>query len=635
MTTSFYNSIAGLMSFQQGIDVWGDNIANINTIGFKEKTPDFSTIFSTTLVGTQSSDTGMGSTITSTSLDTSQGSIINTENPFDLAIGGNGWFGVKHGNQTFYTRNGAFNRDAQGYLVNDSGDYLLVANANNLIKQDDGSYIVDSTKQVPDILNAKFTPISLPDNVILPAVATKNVNLTSNLNDDTQITTTKPATENLYFSALYNKDGVDMQIRDSQNLVFGFGNDVKYDSGILSSTFCIANDEKDGKDVNIDFTLNGKEIKFTLPDGTTSKDILQKLSSELTKNGFENKVSNNAITIKTPNEFILKSNDNIMQSTAAAVLTYKTDPKNQYDFSTPKDFAEKLKSLADVAYPNETKIGFENGEFYISNIGHKTINAFANSANNSNEKFLNNLDRLGNVIIPQTDAKSLKFLSNTQDFGGNIIEANGNKDTITFEFTKQKVQPDKITWLGNIKITNENGEVTNLTKEFVFDSNGALLSPKTITLNEPQQIDINFNLTSYAKPDKALSYSFNQDGIEKGYLQHYQIEQNGNIIATFSNARQAVLGQIPIFHFQNDQGLDSVGGNLFTPTSNSKEAFLYQNNGEYIQGAQILSGSLENSNVSMTTAMTELIITQKAFSASAKTVTTSDEMIQKAINLKR
>ena len=636
MTTSFYNSISGLMSFQQGIDIWGDNIANINTVGFKEKNPEYDTIFSKALSSAMgSSDVGMGSTVATSALDLSQGSLIQTQNKFDLAIGGSGWFAVDHAGERFYTRNGAFYKDAEGYLVNDSGDYLLVANADNLIKQNDGSYILDSTKKLPDITTAPLSPISLPDNVILPAVPTQNVSLTSNLNDDTQIATTKPASANLSFSALYDKDGVDLQMRDSQNLVFGFGNKVTYNAGTLSSTFCVNDDEKDGEDLNIDFTLNSKEIKLTLPDGSDKETILKALSKELSKNGFENSISNDSITINTQDKFILESNDDIFPSTAAAVMTFKNEPKGEFEFATPDEFAKEIQTLADTAYASKTKVDFQNGEFVISNLSNETLNAYALNANNTNEKFLTNLGRLGNVILPQTDSKSLTFTSNTQSFGGKIIEADGSKDTISFDFTKAEVQNDKITWLANVKISNDSGVVNEFQQKFVFDANGELLSPKTLTINSPQKMEINFNLTSFAKNTAQVSYSFSQDGIEKGYLQDYQIDSNGVISALFSNSRAEALGQIPLFHFQNEQGLDSVGGNLFKETSNSNKAFLYQKDGTYIPGGQIISGSLENSNVNMTTAMTELIVTQKAFSASAKTVTTSDEMIQKAINLKR
>ena len=124
--------------------------------------------------------------------------------------------------------------------------------------------------------------------------------------------------------------------------------------------------------------------------------------------------------------------------------------------------------------------------------------------------------------------------------------------------------------------------------------------------------------------------------MKEGYLKNYQIDSNGNIQAIFSNGRMSILGQIPIFHFQNDQGLESLGGNLFRNTDSSNHAILYTDqNGNYISGSLISSNTLESSNVDFSQAMTELIITQKAFSSAAKTVTTSDQMIQRAINMKK
>ena len=75
---------------------------------------------------------------------------------------------------------------------------------------------------------------------------------------------------------------------------------------------------------------------------------------------------------------------------------------------------------------------------------------------------------------------------------------------------------------------------------------------------------------------------------------------------------------------------------MFVPTDNSNIAFLYKNkDGKLFNNTKIISNAIEQSNVDLSTAMTELIVTQKAFSAAAKTVTTSDQMIQKAIDMKR
>jgi len=93
-------------------------------------------------------------------------------------------------------------------------------------------------------------------------------------------------------------------------------------------------------------------------------------------------------------------------------MTFKNEPKGEFEFATPDEFAKEIQTLADTAYAGKTKVDFQNGEFVISNLSNETLNAYALNANNTNEKFLTNLGRLGNVILPQTDSKSLTFTSN-------------------------------------------------------------------------------------------------------------------------------------------------------------------------------------------------------------------------------
>ena len=639
MTTSFYNGVSGLKSFQSGIDVWGHNISNINTIGFKANKPEFSTIFSQTLKTSPiNSDLGMGSTLFSTAIDLSQGSFIDTDNPFDIALGGEGWLAVKRGKHTYYTRNGAFKRDVEGYLVDDDGNYLLVANANNLIKQNNG-YIVDVTKETINLINnnSTFTPISLPNNVILPAIPTSEITLQANLENSEIIKTTTPATLKSDFSALYSKNGQDLKIRNGNSLIFGFGENATYESNLISTELCISNDIIDGGNITYSFNLNGKEFNITLPDGATKEEIINAIKTEFDNNGVLNEATTNGIKIYDTQKIILKSNNELISNIAVAKLTYRTEPENEYEYSTTEEFNTILQTLADTIYPDATKVYLDdNGKISIDNNSFHTIKTYILKTETSNETFLNNLGQLGNNIYPNNSSKSYEFYENTQSFGGDIIETNGNKDTISFYFTKQKVLGDQILWKSLIEIKDFNNEIITTKEEtLTFDTNGNLVSPTIITLESPQQITLNLNITSYNKIS-SNSYLFSQNGVTQGYLKNYEIDDFGRINAFFSNSKMITLAQIPIFHFQNDQGLESLGGNLFKETSNSNKAILYSNeNGEYISGAKILSQKLENSNVNFGEAMTELIITQKAFSSAAKTVTTSDQMIQKAINMKK
>ena len=207
MNTSFYNGISGIKSFQSGMNVLSHNISNVDTIGYRGSSVGFSTIFSKTLSGGSledvTSDIGLGSQMDSTSLDTSQGNLQNTDNVFDLALNSQGWFGIKGANdKTYYTRAGLFNKDVDGYLVNDSGNYLLGTPGGNIAPttlnkatlEDFGKYYDKSSTHLADayaISNIEDVPlgsvtsqtkIKLPDMLYFSPVATTNVSYKTNLN---------------------------------------------------------------------------------------------------------------------------------------------------------------------------------------------------------------------------------------------------------------------------------------------------------------------------------------------------------------------------------------------------------------------------------------------------------------------
>jgi len=140
-------------------------------------------------------------------------------------------------------------------------------------------------------------------------------------------------------------------------------------------------------------------------------------------------------------------------------------------------------------------------------------------------------------------------------------------------------------------------------------------------------------MVSHVDLDKAR-YS-EKDGYVEGLLKAYGMDGRGNVIAEFTNGRSAPIAKIALYHFMNDQGLEKVSSTLFSASANSGDAIFYTDaNGNPILGSAIYSNRLEGSNVSMATALTELIVMQKAFDASSKSITTSDQMIQNAINMK-
>jgi len=656
MSLSFYNGINGVKTYQFGVNVWGDNIANINTTGYKSQNVDFKTLFSSGNTSTYTgmtinspvakSDIGLGGADAVTTMNTKQGSLQNTDNVFDVAIEGNGFFRVQGQNkENFYTRAGNFVRDNTGTLVNANGEKVLGVDAKTLTKEGD-TWKFNSNIDTSNILNntTSLTSLIVPESITFPATASTKLSLSGNLNNGNIADNVKPSDVNSDFGVLYNNDKNNMNIKNGQNLVFGFGNNISYESGLVKIDNCINNDPIDGKDVNIDFDVNGVNIKLTLPDGSNKDTIINALSQKLDENNILYDKTNNGITIKSANKLIIKHNNgDFFPDASAEILTYQSKANtSKGEFTTINDFVNEIQNLANNVYPNTTKVGVDKkGKLYIQNNTNTPMNAISLKANNTNDMFFQNLGRLGNQINPHTASNSLVFNCVYQCFTGDIIDSNGNKNDLKFDFTKTKINNGTTTWNAIITEALPDGTVVSTkNQDFTFDKEGGLLSPTTINIdNNGTSATIDFGgnfkgLTAFDK--KNIGFQYSQNGTLNGNLTKYDIDQNGEIIANFSNGKDGVIGAIPLFHFQNEQGLDNVGKQNFTETSNSGKAFTYLNsNGNYLSGAKIKNYTLEASNVSMANALTELIIMQKAFGANAKSITTSDQMIQKAIDMKR
>ena len=216
MNSSFYNGISGITTHQFGIDVWANNISNINTIGYKANIPEFSTLFSTAMQDSYfdatMNDKSYGSRPSSTAINTNQGSIRGTDNVFDLALSGEGWFGVQNRNsETLYTRAGSFSIDAKGDMVDTNGNYLLGTLGGNIttttlsngILEDFGKYYkknirssgepkeISSVDSIPLSGVNSQTKINLPDLLYYPPKATTSAVFSANLNPAIEISTTQ------------------------------------------------------------------------------------------------------------------------------------------------------------------------------------------------------------------------------------------------------------------------------------------------------------------------------------------------------------------------------------------------------------------------------------------------------------
>ena len=124
-----------------------------------------------------------------------------------------------------------------------------------------------------------------------------------------------------------------------------------------------------------------------------------------------------------------------------------------------------------------------------------------------------------------------------------------------------------------------------------------------------------------------------QDGYTMGYMESFKIDDSGVITGTFSNGIKHPLAQIALANFANPEGLIKEGENNFAITNNSGEALI----GEAKIGGlgTLAAGTLEMSNVSLADQFTDMIVTQRGFQANSRSITTSDQMLQELLTLKR
>lgn len=127
--------------------------------------------------------------------------------------------------------------------------------------------------------------------------------------------------------------------------------------------------------------------------------------------------------------------------------------------------------------------------------------------------------------------------------------------------------------------------------------------------------------------------TYQQDGFAEGSLSNMYIKRDGSIVATYTNGQSETLYDIPVCRFTSEDGLRREGGNVFSATADSGQMQMGKAGTENY--GEIVSNSLELSNVDMSREMVNMIITQRGFQSNSKAVTTADAMLQKAMELKR
>ena len=211
------------------------------------------------------------------------------------------------------------------------------------------------------------------------------------------------------------------------------------------------------------------------------------------------------------------------------------------------------------------------------------------------------------------------------------IDKDGASGTLNVTLTKT----DADTWQMTMPDDPINGPVTPFDVNFVGgraqsgvndsagnDTGEITMGGYTINLKD---------VTNYSGSTEARVSA--SDGSAAGLLSSYTVSNTGQIVGVFSNGLKQTLGQLALANFNNVNGLEKIGDSMFRSTVNSGLAQVGAAGSAGL--GLITNGALEMSNVDLAQEFTNLVIAQRGFQANSRIITTSDEILQELVNLKR
>ncbi len=651
MMASLFAGVSGLKNHQVKMNVIGNNIANINTIGFKAGRVNFQEALVQTFKGagrpssitggTNPVQLGLGMRVGTIDNLFQQGGLEMTGQITDLAIQGSGFFilGDDNGNK-FYTRAGAFGFDANSHLVDPAtGTYVL-------------GKMADTSGQIPSV--ATLGKITLPFGQQDPARPTEAVTLARNLTptaSDSLATLVSPGLSNVLSASGTAVNGV-----GGVHTITITGNQAQSASytSALSGMGLTTTLNSLGVTVFDDFSMtidgfrteniSGLTADSTIYDLISAISQLDGISAELTGSGeikitrdrpgspadygleSSGSAAGNIVEEIFLNGMGLPAGSTFVSSGGAATTLQATDSflpdKGSGIASGP------ISTALDLVIDDTT--GLATG---LSGIGSGGVEIKTGTGGL-------NATTAGNELVIQT-------APTTHTTSINVFDSQGGKHTMSIEFFKSIV-PNRWEWtvtmLGNEAVTgggsgyvtfNSEGSLNTfnysggLSAVTINPGNGASIMNITIDAGTVGGYD---GLTGLASASHTATL-ISQDGYGMGILEKIAIDQSGNISGVFSNGTNRVLAQLVLADFTNQAGLRKAGRSMYQPTANSGEP-LEGVAGETIV-AQLFSGALESSSVDIAQEFTGMITAQRGFQANARIITTSDTMLDELVNIKR
>jgi flagellar hook protein FlgE len=550
MSRSLFSSASGLLSHQRKLDVVANNLANVNTTGYKAQRIAFADLIYQTLssgngtstdkrlAGTNPSQIGNGVRVASIQRNIEQGVLQITGGEFDFALEGSGFFAVSNNASTYYTRDGQFTLNAKGYLT--------IANSGMLVQR--SGTVGEPSEGKIGYQEPGDPSIKIPIGTIVPGKETAVASFSGNIPASAK----PPAAEVLMSKMAFRTGGANATSATLFNALER--NTVDYVAG------------------------DSLNVTGTNPDGSSFSGSFP-VTTTTTLGDFANFV------------------DGLLTGASAT-----------FDNTTGKIVVE-----ADNKGPAELSLSFEDA---AGNTGATDFD--------------------DNGFILTTDGKDGDVVTTNVQ----IFDARGQTQTMIARFQKQEIN----SWDLTFSFTDSVGSFVDSTVtgiEFNDDGtfarvNGTAAGNSEIeidfdSITENQKIALSFGTLSHT-PNNFETF-FEQDGFKTGVLKSINVGGDGVIEGLATNGVRIPIAQLAIASFVNEQALLSEGNNLYSETLNSGAAVV----GKGLTGSrgQVVKGNIELSNVDIAYEFTQLIIAQRGFSANARTVTVTDQLLEELTGIVR
>lgn len=576
MMRSMFSGVSGLKTHQVKMDVIGNNIANVNTAGFKSSNVTFQDIMyqktgsasaaTGTRGGVNAKQIGLGVTTGATSVNiTNQGAAQNTGGAFDIRLADSGsatsFFVVNDGASNVFTRTGSFYVDGAGNLAMTSTGYTVMGwqpdpNNPEVIKKDTVSAL----------------QIMKPENQTSAPEATTYAHCSGVVDSrDTDLT---------------SKTGYAMSLQFFDNLGYSYTAKFSTRATGIDGTYTI--------ELNDILNSNGQSVFEGIAN-----------AEEVKQNIFGKK--------------------HITGNTDNPPATYTCKLKKGWT-STINQKAEAGANATDQPEKSGTIFTDGTDSYLYDGSTFWKVNKSGDTYTNAGKATENiGLDTFFNVPTQVKDANGADTVTYNMDVSGQTVTATKTGTFYEIEFN---------TGTGVFKSIGDSDNSVGFDLSKLSEALGTNGNFKDISIDFSQIKMYGNGGSSNIGLSRGQYDGKTGLGKKMGNMIGLSVSENGEIYGTYDNGNKTLLGQIAVAQFANASGMEKVGENCYNTTLNSGD---FDGIGVDIMtsGGKMQSGQLEMSNVDLSSEFTEMITTQRGFQANSRIITTSDTMLEELVNLKR